>query len=98
MNLLMVLRLVLKMNNNMKILKFSIIAILLSFMTSCDNRYYSYNDKGVVVSIRKVQNENEVTIEIIRNPKQRNLGGIETYITFLTNKQYNINDTIYFTK
>lgn len=87
------------MNNNMKILKFSIIAILLSFMTSCyDNRYYSYNDKGVVVSIQRVQNENEVTIEIIRNPKQRNLGGIETYITFLTHKQYNINDTIYFTK
>lgn len=83
----------------MKILKFSIIAILLSFMTSCcDNRYYSYNDKGVVVSIQRVQNENEVTIEIIRNPKQRNLGGIETYITFLTHKQYNINDTIYFTK
>lgn len=95
----MALHLALKMNNNMKILKFSIIAILLSFMTSCcDNRYYSPNDKGVVVSIQKVQNENEVTIVIIRNPKQRDLSGIETYITFLTNKQYNINDTIYFTK
>ena len=70
-------------------------------MTSCnDNRYYIPNDKGVVVSIEKVQdeNENEVTIKIIRNPKQRNSGGVETYITFPTHKQYNINDTIYFKK
>lgn len=36
----------------MKILKFSIIAALLLFMTSC-NRYYIPNDKGVVISIKK---------------------------------------------
>lgn len=87
------------LKNNMKTLAFSIIVILLSFMTSCcDDRYYSPNDKGVVVSIEKVQNGNKVTIEIIRNPKQRDLRGLETYLTFLTHKQYNINDTIYFTK
>lgn len=81
----------------MNILKFSIIAVLLLFITSCtDNVYYSPNDKGVVVSIQRVHNGNEVTIMIIRNPKQRDLRGIETYITFLTLKQYNINDTIYF--
>ena len=81
----------------MKILKFSIVTILLSFMTSCyDNKYYSPNDKGVVINIKKVDNGNEVTLKIIRNPKQRDLKGIETYITFLTCKQYNINDTIYF--
>lgn len=33
---------------------FSIITTLL-FMTSCDNSFYSPNDKGVVVSIEKVQ-------------------------------------------
>lgn len=83
----------------MKTLAFSIIVILSSFMASCcDDRYYSPNDKGVVVSIEKVQNGNKVTIEIIRNPKQRDLRGLETYLTFLTHKQYNINDTIYFTK
>lgn len=82
----------------MRILKFSIIAILLSFMISCsDPRYYVPNDKGVVVGIQKVQNDNEVTIMIIRNPKQRDLRGIDNYITFLTHKQYNINDTVYFT-
>lgn len=36
----------------MKILKLSIIAISL-FMTSCDNYFYSPNDKGVVVSIER---------------------------------------------
>lgn len=82
----------------MRIEKFSIIAILLLFITSCvDNKYYSPNDKGVVVSIQKVNNGNEVTIRIIRNPKQRDLRGLETYITFLTDKQYSINDTVYFT-
>lgn len=82
----------------MRILKFGIVTILLSFMTSCyDNKYYSPNDKGVVISIKKVDNGNEVTLMIIRNPKQRDLKGIETYITFLTCKQYNINDTVYFT-
>lgn len=78
----------------MKILKLSIIAISL-FMTSCDSYFYSPNDKGVVVSIEKVQDGNSVTIIVIRNSKQRD---IDTYITFLTNKQYNINDTIYFVK
>lgn len=82
----------------MRILKFGIITILLSFMISCyDNKYYSPNDKGVVISIKKVDNGNEVTLMIIRNPKQRDLKGMETYITFLTCKQYNINDTVYFT-
>lgn len=82
----------------MKILKFSIIAILLSFITSCGGpRYYVPNDKGVVIGIQKVQNDNEVTIKIVRNPKQRELRDIDYYITFLTHKQYNINDTVYFT-
>lgn len=82
----------------MRILKFGIIAILLSFMISCgDPRYYVPNDKGVVVGIQKVQNDNEVTIMIIRNPKQRDLRDIDNYITFLTHKQYNISDTVYFT-
>lgn len=81
----------------MRILKFGIVTILLSFMTSCyDNKYYSPNDKGVVINIKKVDNGNEVTLMIIRNPKQRDLKGIGTYITFLTCKQYNINDTVYF--
>ena len=79
----------------MKILKFSIIAILLSFMTSCDLKYYSNSDKGVVVSIEKVENGNEVTIRMIKYLKRSE---VDTYITFLTNKQYNINDTVYFTK
>lgn len=35
----------------MKIIKFSIIAILLSFMTSCDNRFYCHNDRGIVVNV-----------------------------------------------
>ena len=73
---------------------FSIITTLL-FMTSCDNYFYSPNDKGVVVSIEKVQDSNRVTIIVIRNSKQKD---IDTYLTFLTNKQYNINDTIYFVK
>nr|DAW35397.1 MAG TPA: protein of unknown function (DUF4969) [Caudoviricetes sp.] len=83
----------------MKILKFGIIVILLSFMTSCSNnpRYYVPNDKGIVVGIQKVQNDNEVTIMIVRNPKQGDLRSIDTYITFLTHKKYNINDTVYFT-
>ena len=77
----------------MKILKFSIIAALLLFMTSC-NRYYIPSDKGVVISIKKVENINEVTIKI--NPFKK--GDIDAYITFLTNKQYNIDDVVYFTK
>lgn len=76
----------------MKILKFGIIAILLSFMTSC--YYYSYSDKGVVTSIEKVKNGNEVTIKMIKYLKQSN---VDIYIAFLTNKKYNINDTVYFT-
>ena len=78
----------------MKILKFSIIAILLSFMTSCDLEYCSLSDKGVVVSIEKAENGNEVTIRMIKYLKRSE---VDTYITFLTNKQYNINDTVYFT-
>ena len=81
----------------MKTLKFSIIAILLSFMTSCDNDYTCYipSDKGVVVSIEKVDKYNEVTIKLIQEYKQR---CVYTHVIFLTHKQYNINDTIYLKK
>ena len=75
----------------MKILKFSIIVALLSFITSC-NRYYIPNDKGVVISIKKVENINEVTIKI-NSFKKGN-----AYVTFPTNKKYNIDDVVYFTK
>lgn len=78
----------------MKILKFSIIAILLSFMASCEGRFYIPNDKGVVVSIEGMGNGNEVTIRIIRS-SIRTVGS--TYITFYTHKSYSINDTIYLT-
>ena len=63
-------------------------------MTSCDLKYYSLSDKGVVVSIEKAENGNEVTIRMIKYLKRSE---VDTYITFLTNKQYNINDTVYFT-
>ena len=79
----------------MKILKFSIIAILLSFITSCAGTCYVPSDKGVVTSIKKVDKCNEVTIKLIKDYKQSDNN---TYIIFLTYKQYNINDTIYFTK
>lgn len=81
----------------MKILKISIIAILLSFMTSCESDYVCYlpSDKGVVIGIEKVENGNRVTIKLIQNHKQ---SGVYTHVIFLTNKQYNINDTIYFKK
>lgn len=76
----------------MRILKFSIIVILLLFMTSC-HRYYIPSDKGVVISIKKVENINEVTIKIASKVSNTN-----AYITFVTNKQYNIDDVVYFTK
>lgn len=76
----------------MKILKFSIIVALLLFITSC-NRYYIPSDKGVVISIKKVENFNEVTIKINSSKKS----DID-YVTFPTNKQYNIDDVVYFTK
>ena len=82
----------------MKVLIFIIIVTLL-FITHCaDNKYYINNDKGVVVNIKKGKNDNEVTIMMIRHPDKTNLTDVETYITFLTRSQYNINDTIYFTK
>ncbi len=37
---------------------------------------------------------NEVTILLIKDSSQNT---INTYVTFLTHKQYNINDTVYFT-
>ena len=80
-------------DKNMKILKSSIIASLLLFMTSC-NRYYIPSDKGVVISIKKVENINEVTIKI----NTSKVSNTDAYITFLTNKQYNIDDVVYFTK
>lgn len=84
----------------MKILKFSIIVALLVLLFTTyyvDNKYYITNDKGIVVSIKKAKNDNEVTIMMIKHPDKINLTGVETYVTFLTHKQYNINDTIYFT-
>ena len=80
-------------SNNMKILKFSIIVALLLFMTSC-NRYYIPSDKGVVISIEKVENANKVTIKI----NASKVSDTETYMTFLTNKKYNIDDVVYFKK
>ena len=81
----------------MKILKFSIIAILLSFMTSCDRDTPCYisSDKGVVVGVKKVDKGNEVTIKLIQDHKEY---CVYTHVTFLTHKQYNINDTIYLKK
>lgn len=80
----------------MRILKFSIIIILLSFITSCDNEFHCYNDKGIVVNIQKYgNNSSKVTILIIKDPTTENT--LNTYITFLTHKQYSINDTVYFT-
>lgn len=79
----------------MKVLKFSVIAALLSFITSCDDRHYITNDKGVVVAIQGMEKGNEVTIRILRS-SIRTVGS--TYITFYTHKSYSINDTIYFTK
>lgn len=81
----------------MNILKVSIIAILLSFMTSCESDYVCYlpSDKGVVIGIEKVENGNRVTIKLIQNHKQ---SGVYTHVIFLTDKQCNINDTIYFKK
>ena len=80
-------------SNNIKILKFSIIITLLLFITSC-NRYYIPSDKGVVISIKKVKNINEVTIKI----NASKVSNTDAYITFPTNKQYNIDDVVYFTK
>lgn len=79
----------------MRILKFSIIAILLSFVTSCDNKFYCHNDRGIVVNVRKDVNRNEVTILLIDDSTTQNY--VNTYVTFPTHKQYNINDTVYFT-
>lgn len=78
----------------MKILKFSIIAALLLFMTSCKRYYYIPGDNGVVVGIKKVENANKVTIKINAYRKSK----IDTLVTFLTNKKYNIDDVVYFTK
>lgn len=77
----------------MKILKISIIVALL-FMTSCKRYYYIPCDNGVVTKIKKLGNINEVTIKI--NAYKTN--DIDTFVTFLTDKQYSIDDTVYFTK
>ena len=82
----------------MKVLIFIIIVTLLFISHCADNKYYINNDKGVVVNIKKGKNDNEVTIKMISNPDKTNLTDVETYVTFLTRTQYNINDTIYFTK
>lgn len=78
----------------MKILKFSIIAALLLFMTSCKRYFYIPCDNGVVIGIKKDGNANKVTIKI--NPSK--VSDTDTYITFLTNKKYNIDDVVYFKK
>ena len=78
----------------MKILKFSIIAALLLFMTSCNKYQYVPGDKGVVIKVEKVENINRVTIKI--NASKTSY--VDTYITFLTNKKYNIDDVVYFKK
>ena len=80
----------------MKVLIFIIIVTLLFISHCTDNKYYINNDKGVVVNIKKVKNDNEVTIRMIRHTDKTNLTDVETYVTFLTRTQYNINDTIYF--
>ena len=55
----------------MKVLIFIIIVTLL-FITHCvDNKYYINNDKGVVVSIKKVKNDSEVTIRMISHPDKK---------------------------
>lgn len=82
----------------MKVLIFIIIVTLLFISHCADNKYYINNDKGVVVNIKKGKNDNEITIRMISHPDKTNLTGVETYVTFLTRTQYNINDTIYFTK
>lgn len=78
----------------MKILKFSIIVALLLFMISCDNFQYVPGDKGVVIKVLKVGNVNEVTIKI----NAYKTSNIDTFVTFVTNKQYNVDDVVYFTK
>lgn len=78
----------------MRILKFSIIVILLLITSCVDNEFYILNDKGVMTNIQKDINGNQVTIMIIEDSLQKS---INTYITFPTHKQYNINDTVYFT-
>lgn len=82
----------------MKVLIFIIIVTLLFISHCADNKYYINNDKGVVVNIKKVKNDDEVTIRMIRHTDKTNLTDVETYVTFLTRAQYNISDTIYFTK
>lgn len=78
----------------MRTLKFSIIVVILLFMTSCVDDFYISNDKGVVINIQKDVDCNQVTIMIINDSVQN---GINTCITFPTHKQYSINDTVYFT-
>lgn len=78
----------------MKILKFSIIAALLLFMTSCNKFQYVPGDKGVVIKVEKVENINKVTIKI----NASKTSDVDTYMTFITNKQYNIDDVVYFKK
>lgn len=78
----------------MKTLKFIIIITLLLITSCVDNKFYILNDKGVVTNIQKDINGNQVTIMIIKDSTQNT---INTYVTFLTHKQYNINDTVYFT-
>lgn len=59
---------------------------------------FDYEPYRVCVHIssdEKVENGNRVTIKLIQNHKQ---SGVYTHVIFLTNKQYNINDTIYFKK
>ena len=60
----------------MKVLIFIIIVTLLFIIHCADNKYYINNDKGVVVSIKKVKNDSEVTIRMISHPDKKNLTGL----------------------
>ena len=63
-------------------------------MTSCKRYYYIPCDNGVVIGIKKVGNANKVTLKINASKTSDS----DAYVTFLTNKQYNIDDVVYFTK
>ena len=48
----------------------------------------------IIIGIKKVGNANKVTIKI----NASKVSNTDAYITFLTNKQYNVDDVVYFTK
>lgn len=48
----------------------------------------------IIIGIKKVGNANKVTIKI----NAYRTSEVNTLVTFLTNKKYNIDDVVYFTK